>query len=107
VQSGPAFLVVVPIALILYLAWPRARYFGNAAPLVVLAVLLVAALGMPHAAGAGFLVVAVPFMFLFVAGISTDLLETPQRGLVLAVIWGLLSANALWNLLGLARVGQG
>jgi hypothetical protein len=107
VQSGPSFLVVVPIALVVYFAWPRARYFGNTAPLLVLVLFLLAALGMPHYAGAGFRLMAVPFLFLFVAGIAADLLETPQRSLVLAVIWGLLSANALWNLTELARVGRG
>jgi len=107
VQSGPSFLVLVPIALVVYFAWPRSRYFGNTAPLLVLALFLLAALGMPHYAGAGFRLMAVPFLFLFVAGIAADLLETAQRSLVLAVIWGLLSANALWNLMELARVGRG
>jgi hypothetical protein len=105
VQSGPSFLVVVPIALVVYFAWPRTRYFGNTAPLLVLGLFLLAALGAPHYAGAGFRLMAVPFLFLFVAGISADLLETQQRGVVMAVIWGLLSANGLWNLIELSRVG--
>jgi len=68
---------------------------------------VLAAVGMPHYPGGGFRLMVVPFLFLFVAGIAADLLETAQRGLVLAVIWGLLSANALANLIELARVGQG
>ncbi len=107
VQSGPSFLVVIPIALVVYFAWPRSRYFGNTTPLLVLALFLLAAIGAPHYAGAGFRLMAVPFLFLFVAGIASDLLETPQRNVVLAVIWGLLSANALWNVMELARVGRG
>lgn len=107
VQSGPSFLVVIPIALVVYFAWPRTRYFGNTAPLIVLGLFLFMALGMPHYGGAGFRLMAVPFLFLFVAGIAADLLETPARNVVLAVIWGLLSANALWNLMELARVGRG
>jgi len=106
VQSGPSFLVVIPVALVVYLAWPRSRYFGNTAPLLVMAVFLLAAVAMPHYDGAGFRLMAVPFLFLLVAGIAADLLETAQRGVVLAVIWGLLSANALWNLMELARVGR-
>jgi hypothetical protein len=42
----------------------------------------------------------------FVAAIAADLLETPKRDLVLACVWGLLLANALWNLAELARVGR-
>jgi hypothetical protein len=107
VLSGPSFLVVIPVVLGVYLAWPRARYFGNTAPLLVIVIFLLAGLAMPHYDGAGFRLMAVPFLFLFVAGVSADLLETSQRGVVLAVIWGLLSANALWNVVQLARVGQG
>lgn len=107
VQSGPSFLVVIPVALVVYFAWPRTRYFGNTAPLLVMGLFLLAALGLPHYAGAGFRLMAVPFLFLFVAGIAADLLETAQRGVVLTCIWGLLSANALWNLMELGRVGRG
>jgi hypothetical protein len=42
----------------------------------------------------------------FVAGIAADLLETRRRELAMACIWGLLLANALWNLAELARVGR-
>ena len=48
---------------------------------------------------------AVPFLFVFVAGIAADLLETRHREIALAAIWGLLVANAAWNLWELARVG--
>jgi len=64
-------------------------------------------LGAPHYPGLGFQLMAVPFVFVFVAGIAADLLETPQRPLVAASVWGLLLANALWNLWQLARVGRG
>ena len=46
------------------------------------------------------------FLFVFVAGIAADLLETRRRDLVMACVWGLLVANALWNLAQLARVGR-
>jgi len=61
------------------------------------------AIGTPHYPGLGFQIVAVPFLLVFVAGISADLLETRHRNLVLACLWGLLTANALWNLAELAR----
>jgi hypothetical protein len=105
-QASPALLVTFPAALIVYCIWPRSRYFGNTAPLLVAALFLVLGMGMPHFAGAGFLLMAVPFLFVFVGGVAADLLESRQRGAVLACIWGLLVANALWNLMELARVGQ-
>jgi hypothetical protein len=106
-QAGPALLVTFPAALIVYFMWPRSRYFGNTAPLLVSVLFLILGVGMPHYPGAGFLMMAVPFLFVFVAGVAADLLETHQRAAVMACIWGLLLANALWNLMELARVGRG
>ena len=102
-QSSPALVVAVPIALLVYALWRRTRYFGNTAPLLVAVILFVMALGTPHYPGLGFQLVAVPFLLVFVAGISADLLETRQRNLVLACLWGLVTANAIWNLVELAR----
>ena len=105
-QSGPVLLVTIPVALIAYFAWRRTRYFGNTAPLMIAALFLVLGLGMPHYPGFGFQLMAVPFLFVFVAGIAADLLETRHHDLVAACVWGLLLANALWNLAELARVGR-
>jgi 4-amino-4-deoxy-L-arabinose transferase-like glycosyltransferase len=105
-QSGPALLVALPAALIVYFAWRRPRYFGNTAPLIVASLFLLFSLGTPHYPGFGFQLMLTPFLFLFVAGIAADLLETRNRDLILACIWGLLLANAFWNLAELARVGR-
>jgi hypothetical protein len=105
-QSGPALLVAIPAALITYFAWRRPRYFGNTAPLMIAALFLVLDLGAPHYPGFGFQLMATPFLFVFVAGIAADLLETRRHELAMACIWGLLLANALWNLAELARVGR-
>jgi len=102
-QSSPALVAAVPAAMVTYLAWPRARYFGNTAPLLVALIFLVLAMATPHYPGLGFNLIAVPFLFVFVAGITADLLETPQRSLVLSCILGLLVANGIWNLWELAR----
>ncbi len=106
-QSSPALVIATPAALIAYLAWPRARYFGNRAPLLVAALFLILGLGTPHHPGLGFQFIALPFLFVFVAGVSADLLETRQRNLVMACVWGLLLAESIWNLLALARVRGG
>jgi hypothetical protein len=105
-QSGAALLVAIPGALITYFVWRRPRYFGNTAPLMIAALCLLFGLGTPYYPGFGFQLMAVPFLFVFVAGIAADLLETRQRELVTACLWGLLVANALWNLAELARVGR-
>ena len=96
-QSSPALVVALLVALTAYVAWPRARYFGNTAPLLVAVFFLLLRVGTPHYPGLGFQLMAVPFLFVFVAGISSDLLETRQHGLVLACLWGLLAANGLWT----------
>jgi len=106
-KSGPAVPVALGAALVAYFSWRRARYFGNTAPLLI--GLLLAALGLlsPHYPGLGFYLMAVPFFCIFIAGVAADLLETRQRTLAAACVWGLLAADALWNLLQLARVGRG
>src|SRR5712692_2346261 len=102
-ESSPALAVALTVALIGYVAWPRARYFGNTAPLLVAAFFLLLRVGTPHYPGLGFELMAVPFLFVFVAGILSDLLETRQRSLVLACLWALLAASGLWNVWELAR----
>jgi hypothetical protein len=104
-QGSPAIVVAIPVALLSYIVWPRARYFGNTAPLLVAAVCLAFGLAAPHYQGLGFQLVALPFLFVFVAGISADMLETKQRILVLASVSGLLLAYAVLSLTELARAG--
>jgi hypothetical protein len=106
-QSSPALVVALPAALITYLIWPRARYFGNTAPLLVSILFLTLAVGMPHYPGLGFQLTAIPFLFVFVAGIAADLMETRHRQIALSGVWGLLVANAAWNIWELARIGRG
>lgn len=103
-ENCPALVLALPASLVVYLSWRRARYFGNSAPLLIGILFLALGFLMPHYPGLGFRIVAVPFLFLFVAGIFSDLLETGQRSLVLACICGLLGAYAVWSLLELARV---
>jgi hypothetical protein len=106
-HSSPALLIAFPAALIAFFMMRRARYFGNIAPVLVALLFLALGFGSPHYPGLGFWLMAAPFMFVFVAGVSADLLETRQRVLVQACIWGLLIANALWNLAELAHAGRG
>lgn len=101
---SPAFLLALPCALVTYAVWRRARYFGNTSSLLVAAVCVAAGLAAPHYPGQGFLLVAAPFLFAFVAGVFADLLETSSGAVVRAGLVGLLGANALWNVSALARL---
>jgi hypothetical protein len=50
-------------------------------------------------------VAALTLLFVFVAGVFADLLETRYQMFVAASLAGLLLASAVWNLLQLARAG--
>ncbi len=102
--SGPVLVILVPLALFFYLAWPRCRYFGNTGPLLVAILFLILRVASPHGADSPFTLIAVIFLFLFVAGIAADLLESKAKEFATAILAGLVSANALWSLISLARV---
>lgn len=102
--SSPPLMLALPVVLIAYFGWKRTRYFGNTAPLLIAALLLILALGAPNFPGQGFHLAMLVFLFVFVAGVFADLLETQQSLLVTAGLCGLLSASAIWNLLQLARL---
>jgi hypothetical protein len=102
--SSPPLMIALPAALIAYFGWKRTRYFGNTAPLVIVALLLFLALGAPNFPGQGFHLTMLVFLFVFVSGVFADLLETRQGLLVTAGLCGLLGASAVWNLWQLARL---
>lgn len=104
--SGPVLVLLFPAALVVFLVWPRARYFGNAAPLIMGSLFLFGRILSPHAAGSVFSLTAVLFLFVFIAGIVADLLEVKSLESVSAVLVGLVAANALWDIVGLARIGH-
>ena len=102
--GSPPLMLALPVALIAYLGWKRTRYFGNTAPLLIALLMLILALAAPNFPGQGFHLTMLVFLFVFVAGVFADLLETQQSPLVTAGLCGLLSASAVWNLLQLWRV---
>jgi hypothetical protein len=102
--SSPALMLALPVSLVAYCGWKRARYFGNTAPLLIAGLLLTLALGAPNFPGQGFHLTMLVFLFVFVAGVFADLLETQQSLLVMAGLCGLLSASAIWNLWQIARL---
>jgi hypothetical protein len=106
-RACPALALALPVALATYAAWPRTRYFGNTAPLLLAVVFLLLGMAHPHAAGAGFLLAAIPFLFIFVSGVLADLLETRYRAVIGACIVALLATYVLRTLVALAHVPQG
>lgn len=105
VRTSPALVIFVPWALIAFFVWRRARYFGNAAPLIVTAILLFLGLITPHQPGQGFELVAMPILFVFIAGVLADLLETRRRQIVAGAVVGLLAAYIVWSVTSLGRIG--
>jgi hypothetical protein len=106
-RACPALALGLPVAVVTYAVWPRTRYFGNTAPLLVAVLFLILGMAHPHVGGAGFLLAMIPFLFIFVSGVLADLLETPQRPLVMACVVGLLAAYVIWSLANLAQVPRG
>jgi len=106
-RACPAFALLLPAAIATYLAWPRTRYFGNTAPLLLALLFLALGVAHPRVAGAGFLLASVPFLFIFVSGVLADLMETPARTLVTACVWALVGAYILWSLSALVQVPRG
>ena len=100
----PGVLVALAAALIAYGAWRRPRFFGVSAPLAVFAVLLLLGITMPHLGGYNLFVAALPFAFVFIAGVFADLLETRYSGLVFGIVTGVLVAHAAFSVAGLVRI---
>jgi hypothetical protein len=105
-RGAPPLMIAFPAALIAYFAWKRARYFGNTAPLLIAALFLILALAAPTFPGQGFQLSALIFLFVFVAGVFADLVETKHGPIVVASLSGLLMASGVWNLLQLARLAR-
>jgi hypothetical protein len=105
-QNGLGTLILLLLSIATFAAWKRARYFGNAAPLITALILIVAGLAMQHFAGLVFLFVALPFLILFMAGISADLLETKYAVFANAIIVGVLIANAVLDIGGLLQLAR-
>ena len=103
-RNSPPLILALPVALIAYLGWKRTRYFGNTAPLLTAVLMLILALSAANFPGQGFHLTMLVFLFVFVAGVFADLLETQQSLLVTAALCGLLGASAMWNVWQLARL---
>lgn len=106
-RASPALALLLPVAIVTFVLWRRARYFGNAAPGIVALLFTALAMAHPHVAGEGFLLASIPFLLIFVSGVIADLLDTRFRYLITAVVGGLLVAYILWSVEALVKVPRG
>ena len=90
-QNGIGLVLLLLVTLVTFVVWKRSRSFGTAAPLLTGALLVALALRL-HFAGFTFLFVALPFLILFMAGVSADLLQSRYALLANAVIVGVRCA---------------
>lgn len=97
-QGGPLINLLFSAAMIAYLAWRRARYFGNTAPLLVFALLCLSAVFWGN-----FKLHLLVFAMVFIAGIAADLLESARRRVMLALLILLLAAQVGWALRDVLR----
>jgi hypothetical protein len=103
--NNPVLLVLAAIALITYIAWSRSRYFGNTAPLLALLVTTVLGLGVFADVLVGpFPFRAAPFLYVFIAGVFADLLESRWRNAFQLLALGLLTAYATVSIMTVARL---
>jgi hypothetical protein len=102
-ENGLGLLILVAVALVTFIVWKRPRFFGTAAPLLVTLLLFSLAVRM-HFSATFFLFLGVPFLMLFIAGVSADLLESRYAVVFNAIIFGALIANAMIDVYGLANL---
>jgi hypothetical protein len=103
----PAGTLMFLIALGTYLVWPRARFFGNTAPLLTFVLLVLISLVSPQGVGLTLLFVSLPFMMVFISGVFADLIESPRSIMFLGVSIGILLSHALLSLVGLFLLTHG
>jgi hypothetical protein len=83
-DSYPLFAMFLA-ALAVYGSWRRARYFGNSAPLIT-AFVVVLLFALVLAGNIWTATLGLSFAFVFIGGIAADLLETPARASLLAIL---------------------
>lgn len=99
---GP-IVVATLVAIFLYVAIRRCRYFGNTAPLVM--TLLLLPLITTQTISTPWLW-ALPFLFTFIGGVFADALETRQRKLFLGLSGAILLTQAMLCLALLPEIAQ-
>jgi hypothetical protein len=100
----PTSLLLLLLSLSVYAVWSRARFFGTTAPLIVFLIAMGCGMLLPGQVAHGFFFLALPFSYVFVSGVMTDLLESKHAPLALGLVLGILLAHAIISIAGLARM---
>jgi hypothetical protein len=98
----PTSLLLLVVAVVTFAAWKRVRFFGTAAPLIVFIVLVLLGIALPHQGGLAFYIMALPFSYVFISGVTVDLLESKQAPIMLGVVIGVLLGHIGMNLVWLS-----
>jgi len=103
ITNGP-ILIATGIALLVYAGFRRSRYFGNTAPLLM--VLATVFLVTTQVFSSPTLW-ALPFLFTFIGGVFSDVLETKHRRLFLATAGLLVASQVLACVASLPLIARG
>jgi hypothetical protein len=107
-REASAMTLLTALSLSTYLLWPRTRFFGNTAPLLVAAEMVLLAIFMPNAAGGIFFFYCLPFFIVFCAGVFADLFESRRyHSLAVGVGYGVILAQAGFSVVGLIQLARG
>jgi hypothetical protein len=87
-------------ALTAYGSWPRARYFGNTAPLVT-ALTAVLLFSLVPAIRVWDATLGLSFVFIFIGGLAADFLETRARRAVAMILAACLLLRVILTLIAL------
>ena len=101
-RNGP-ITVASGVALVVWLAARRSRYFGNTVPLLMTLILLPLLTTQTFSAP---WLWALPFLFTFVGGVFADVLESRQRRMFLALTGMTLVAQAAICLAALPEIAR-
>jgi hypothetical protein len=103
-DAAPGALLSSVCAIAAWLAWPRTRFFGNTAPLLVFVLLLAMGTLLPENGASAILFATLPFLLLFTAGVFADLVESKYQAPALAVIFAVIAAQAAYSVASLVRM---
>ena len=99
--SNGGVTIAAAAALIFYVALPRARYFGNTAPLFCALVCMV--LVMTGSPGSPWLW-SIPFLLTFIGGVFADIYETPRRRVALSAAAAIVLLQIILCILNLSTL---
>lgn len=107
-REAPAVGLLTIVAMLTYLGWSRARFFGTTVPLLIALEMVLLASLMPGAGGGLFFFYCLPFLIVFSAGVFADLIESRRHnGLGVGVAYGAVVAQAGLSVIGLIQLSRG